>query len=367
MPLSRPTINTIAKRLISDLETRLTGNTALLPVALLRIICIVFAVGMHILYGILRLLSINILPDTKNLEWLKRHGKEWGVVYHEATYAGGGVIFTGDNDVLIPKNTRLQEESSGSEYETLTNGTISGGSVTVSIKAVIEGKSSNYLKESPEDTLYLNFVSPISGVDETAEVVNEVDGGNDAETVDAYSLRIQQRIQRPGAGGSEPDYERWALEVDGVDGAWIKPSYFGAGTCIVVIQPSSESLAEDVQNYINIRQPVTANQPLILTGQDYVYPIDEVIMEYTLKIDPNTDDIKALITEAVEDFHNDEGEPGGTLLMSHLRSAIASTGVYNYEITVIEKGGVPQSIDDIVFTGFEFPTLEGGGITYIGF
>ncbi len=365
MPITRPTIQQITERMISDLESRMTGNTSLLPVALLRVLIIVFAFAIHIVYGILVKLGVNILPDQSDLEWTRRHGLMWGVAYKEAQFAEADITFTGTNGVAVPKGTLVKRSSTGMEYETLTSGIIAGGSLDVTVRATIAGASGNWLKDNPLDILILDLVSPISGVNDTAAVTGEITGGQDDETLDAYRARILQRIQRPGSGGSKADYERWALEQDGVEQVWVKPSYWGAGTCAVVIRPAGDgSLASAVQTELNALQPVTANQPRLLSGLDYVYEADEVPMDYTIKIDRNTAENQTLITDAIDAFHEEEGEPGGTLLLSHLRSAIASTGIYDYEITAISVDGVPVAVDDIVLTEFQFPTLTGGGITF---
>jgi hypothetical protein len=50
--------------------------------------------------------------------------------------------------------------------------------------------------------------------------------------------------------------------------------------------------------------------------------------------------------------------PGEDVLISGLWNAISTTGVADYEITAISKAGVPQSIDDISMSGFEYAVLD---------
>jgi len=350
MSFTRPTVEEIANRMINDLESKLQGNTSLLPIGLLRVILIVVAFAMYVLYGVLFRLSENLLPDKSDEEWTERHGFVWGAQRKAAAYAGGTVTFTGVNTTIIPAGTRVQSiTSSGIEYETLLQVAISGTSINADVKAVEAGVDYN------TDEVILTLVSPITDIDDTVSVFTAISGGLDQETIPAQQERILQRIQEPGLGGAEADYKRWALEVAGVTNAWVKPSYLGAGTCIVVIAPSSAPLAATVQTYIEDgRQPVTANA-LIST---FVYPYTEQDMIYQIQITPNLPEFQSLITDNINELHANDVEPGGLLYLSHLQSAIDASGVNNRKITAITKDGTSISVDDIQFDTIELPVLD---------
>ena len=351
MPFERPTLITIYKRIVSDIEARMTGNTPLLKRALLRVLAWVFAASIHIAYGFITWLGEQILPNTAETNWLRKHAFMWGVIPKASTFAVGNVTFTGVNTTVIPKGTLLQNDE-GSEYETSTILEITGGIVTVNIKAVAPGEDSNFYKPSPLFVLQLVLTSPISGINPDVIVNGEITGGLDEETDEDLRVRILERIQFQPAGGAKNDYIRWAKKVDGVSKVWAFGNYYGAGSVAVIIYPENPGLITPVYDYISdpVRKPLTA----VL----YVDDIDPVTIHYWIKLDPNDIDIQTAIIKNLAELLLEEGFPGGTILLSHMRQAISASGVFNYELTKIQVGlAVIDPADDFTLNNFEFPQL----------
>jgi uncharacterized phage protein gp47/JayE len=87
-------------------------------------------------------------------------------------------------------------------------------------------------------------------------------GETDAELL----ARLLDFIRHPPGGGNKYDYERWALEVDGVKAAWCAPMYFGTGTVAVVILASgddeipTQTLLDAVKAHIDLLRPAGSKQ-----------------------------------------------------------------------------------------------------------
>lgn len=367
MPFERPSITTIKDRIEKGIEARLFGKLALLRTAVLRILARVFAGAIHGCYGYLQYIIEQLFITTAETEYLNRHGLMWGISRRSGSFASGTVIFTGVNGTIIPTDTRLQNED-GIEYGTTIPTTISGGSASATVQAIESGEIGNYIRPNPPDSIYLQLISPIAGVDDEIEVDGDITGGEDAEDDESYRARILRRIQFTPAGGSASDYITWALSFEGVSQAWCYPLAGGPGTVSVVITATGEDpvpsalLISDVQAYIDDLRPVTAN----LTVESITDTTDspgKAMIDFN--IDLHEDTSGSYYEEAIQEnlralFY--PHKPGTQIPISQIRSAISNSGVLDYEIVGITVDSVPVSIDSINLTGYQYPWL--GTITF---
>jgi uncharacterized phage protein gp47/JayE len=359
MALERPTLNQIQLRVEKDMETRVTNRVALLTQAVLRILARVFAGAMHILYGYLDQISRQLFVDQAETQYLDRHGTIWGITRKAAAFATGTCRFSGTNGTNVPTGTGIITDD-GVEFETTAGGTITGGYVDLAIQAAEAGEDGN-LDAATE----MQLVSPITGVDSLA-LQGDTTGGEDEEEDADYRERILARIQEPPQGGAAHDYVAWQKEVEGVKNAWVFPQSRGAGTVGLYITATgpdpvpSSTLKDDVKDYVDDRKPVT-----VTTYMEGLEAGQKKTVDFDIKIDPNTTAIQNQIDLNMTNHFDEIAAPGETLLISQIRDAIFSSGVDNYEITNIDVAGSPVSIDDIVFTGFDYPVF--GTITYSSF
>jgi len=230
MGFSRPTLTELIDRVVSDMSSRVLGvDGAVLRRSLLGVIARAEAGAVHLLYGYLDWIAKQAFPDTADTEYLDRWSVVWGVSRKAATFATGNVTFTGTNGSSIPAGTILQRQD-GQQYATSASATISGGSATVAVEAVLAGLSQNLVAAS---SVFL--VSPISGVQSTVTVAaGGLTNGTDAESDERLRDRLLRRIQQPPQGGAATDYEQWALEVAGVTRVWVYPNQMGLGTVSVI-------------------------------------------------------------------------------------------------------------------------------------
>jgi uncharacterized phage protein gp47/JayE len=328
--------------------------------AVLRILARVFAGAIHLVYGYLvAIVRWVLLPDTAIQPYLDRHGAIWGIARKAAAFATGTCRFNGTDGTNVPSGTKIITND-GVEFETIAGGTITGGYIDLAIKAVEAGEDGNVAS-----TTEVQLVSPITGVDDLA-LQGDTTGGEDEESDADYRERILARIQEPPQGGAAHDYIAWQKAVEGVRNAWCFPSSRGAGTVGLYITATgtdpvpSSTLKDDVKDYVDDRRPVT-----VVTYMEGLEAGQKKVVDFDIKIDPNTTVIQNQIDLNLVNHFDEVAAPGETMLISQIRDAIFSSGVDNYEITNIDVAGSPVSIDDIVFTGFEYPVL--GTMTYFSF
>lgn len=339
--LTRPTINEIYDRIKADLESRVTDGVKIPRVSLLGLTNVVFSGSIYLLYGFVQWVAKQLFVDTADGEGLARWGNILGLPRKAATYTSGVVSFTGTAAHVVPTGTLFQN-SDGLEYETQADFTI-GTTASVAAEAVAAGASYN----SEDSTMELS--SPDPDIDTDVTVVSGFDDGTDQETEANWIIRLLQRFQNPPASGTTGDYERWALSIDGVGKAWCYggSDYAGAGTVGVYLsdaelQPVSAGIKSSVETYIDTVKPIPAEVSVV-----DVNPWDT---DYYISISPNTAAIQAEIESQLSDLHLSEAEPGGTLLLSQIRSAIAASAVTDYEITDIDLNSSSIGVVNVTTT-----------------
>lgn len=317
MPFQRPTLTELITRIESDYVSRLTGGGTLLRRSVAKVMARVHAGAMHLLYGFGAFIAKQLMPDTAEAEYLARWANIWGVTRKVATYTTFNVTFTGTNGTVIPNGSELAR-ADGVLYKTTAEGTISGGSALVACTALIAGTEANV-----EGAEILTLSSPIAGISSQATVSGSgiVDGTDEESDADLLE-RLLARIQDPPHGGALTDYVTWAKEVTGVTRAWAYGDHLGPGTVGVFfvrdndsgsIIPSAGEVTE-VQDYIDERRPVTADLTVIAPTA--------VPLNFTIGgIADST--VRAAVQAELADLIQREAEPGGTLLLSHIREAIS--------------------------------------------
>lgn len=327
MPYSRPTLAELVNRVRSDVISRLAQDEVLRR-ADAEVYARVLAGVTHGLYGFIDWLSRQVIYDTAEGEILERWASIWGVTRKPAAAATGTVTLTGLTGAVVPAGSPLQALD-GVQYLSVAEVTFTTTSAVVSVAASVPAAASN---RAAGQTLTL--VNPVPGV-QPAGVASALVGGADVETDDALRTRLIDRIQTPPHGGSSADYRAWALEVPGVTRAWCYPLELGPGTVTVrfMRDDDSGSAIPDagevaaVQTYINNLRPVTAQVTVVA-------PV-AAPLNFTIAVSPNTAAVKAAVTAELADLIRREAEPGGTLLLSHIRAAIsAAAGENNYVMTV---------------------------------
>lgn len=342
MPFQRPTLTELVDRARDDFDGRIPGADSRLRRSVLDVLARMHAGAMNGLYGLLDFMWRQIFPDTAEAEQLARWAAIWGVTRKAATPAIGNVTLTGTNGAEVPIGSPIIR-GDGAEYVTKAAATIAGGTATVAIEAVVAGSSGNSLAGSK-----LIFSSPVAGVN--AEAIVALGGlisGAAEEDDELLRGRLLTRIQQPPHGGNKADYLAWALEVPEVTRAWVYPSELGVGTVSVrFVMDGREDIIPEladvdlVDDYIADRRPVTA--------QVHVFAPVAVGIAFTVRAVPPSAEVEAAIEEELKDLLRREAEPGGTILISHIREAISlAAGEIDHEVIapnanlVFEPGQLP--------------------------
>ena len=183
------------------------------------------------------------------------HAETRGLVRKAAVCATGELEITGKPGTEIPLATQFSTLSINGEaavtFETTEDAVIgSSGVVTVNIKALLSGEIGNVAAGTI--IIKLNNISGITCTNPEA-----VTGGTEQESTYELQQRILERDRSADAsfGGSEADFKRWALSVNGTGEAIIiHPEDDTTPITIVLIDangdPANDELCQSVYNYI---------------------------------------------------------------------------------------------------------------------
>ncbi len=329
MAFARPTLSQLVERIQADFISRLDLATALLRRAMVYVLSRVIAGAAHLLHGHLEYLGRQLFPDTSEDEFLIRQAALFGVTKNAATFAKASASVTGSNGTVIPEDTRVVSEL-GFEYTVDAEATIAGGTAAIALTAVLAGADPTLTAAQS-----LSFESPIAGADSTFSVTASTQDGSDEEDIEGLRTRFKARLASPPHGGNDEDYIAWAKEVTGVTRAWPVGNGLGPGTVLVrfardedasPIPDAGEVTA--VQDYIDALAPAHATVTVAApTGLARAFT-------FTM-ISPDTAAVRAAVEAELADLILREGEPGGTLLLSAIRTAIGNAaGVEDYTLTV---------------------------------
>lgn len=286
----------------------------------------------------------QIFPDTADAELLDRHASLHGLSRKVSAAATGSIAFTGTPGSAIGVGVEAKT-ADGLAFVTTASGSIGGGgSVSLAAQASLPGLSGNVAVSTA-----LTLTSPPAGVASTATVVS-MTGGVDTETDASLLARLLDLLRNPPAGGNANDYQRWALEVPGVEAAYPYPLRRGLGTVDVVIVaainalPSAQLLA-DVLAYIDERRPVACKDADVVAPTELIVP---VTMQVKLGSGQTLVGVTTLIEAALADYFNGLA-PGTTAIKSQIEALVSDlTGVDDRAVSAPAANVVPTVDASIV-------------------
>jgi uncharacterized phage protein gp47/JayE len=326
MPWTTPTLREVRSLVRDSIHGSLPGSDATVPNSVLRVVSDSQGALCFLTLEYVDWLSLQLLPDTAETEWLDRHGQIWLVNSDgttgrkQATLATGTIAATGVNGSVIPAGSLLGLGGVGAAYQTTTMAFVGLGPTEVPATALNAGTVGNLDEETS-----LSFISPPPGVDASATVI-VMDGGADTETDDELRARILQRIQNPPMGGDANDYVQWALAVPGVTRAWAFPNEQGVGTMTVRFLMDDLRASDDgwptpsdvtaVTAYIDKMRPVTVKDCFVTA------PIKEYITVVIANLVPNTPDVQAEVQLSLNNMLMAKASPGQTIYSAWISYAI---------------------------------------------
>jgi uncharacterized phage protein gp47/JayE len=223
-------------------------------------------------YADQRKISDDAFPQSARRDALERHlDLYFGSGFIQAQQAEGTIGVTGTVGAAIAINTELVYSPNGNVYKTSNSFTFTTTTGSVPVISVAAGQDQNLLEGAS-----LTFSSPIIGVNSTAVALTDISDGRNVESNDEARERILARLRTPPAGGTRNDYRAWAKEADpSVVDAEVIRFLYGPGTVGVVltagttdidaavdagdpvVREPSNQLVQRVQEYIDIKKPLT--------------------------------------------------------------------------------------------------------------
>lgn len=352
MPFDRPTLPELTELTQADMEARLPGAEVRLRRSMLGVLSRVQAGGLHGVYGYVDYLARQLFADTAEAEYLERWASIWGINRKAAGTAVGAVTFTGAVDSEIPSGLVLRR-ADGLEYVTTASGTIGpDGTIQVSAQAAATGSDYN-----ADPGIKLALAQAVTGVQSTGLASAGLTGGAEEEADDDLRSRLLTRLRQPPHGGASFDYVSWALEQPGVTRAWCSPREMGPGSVTVRFM-MDDTYADGIPQAGDVdavADDIEAHRPV--TAEVYVVAPVPTPLDMSIRVTPNTTEVRAAVAAELADLLAREAEPGGTLLLSHLREAVSSAvGETDHAITA------PTA--DVLHAPGEIPVL--GNITWDG-
>ncbi len=339
----RPTLSEIMSRIQADAEARLDADE--LRRSDVQVLLRVLAGASHSIYGHLDWIKDQLFTDTCVAEYLERKASLFGLARIQAAKSSGTVQFSWESQVSIPAGTVLQNPS-GWQYETTSDADSSG---YATVRSMVGGSDYDLAVDET-----LSMVSPVTGVS-GATVTTAIEGGTDGETDDELRERVLACTRNPPRQGTEEDFVAWAKEVAGVTRAWCYPKELGDGTVTVRFCtdglttngiPTATKVAE-VQEYIEAKCNCLCE---LYVEAPVAYSVD-----FDISITPDSTTTRAYAEEALSDLLKSEGEPGGTIYLSHVNAALSAvTGEEDHTVTT-------PAADIVMGTGY-LPVL--GTVTW---
>ncbi|MFJ7798471.1 baseplate J/gp47 family protein [Pseudomonas sp. NPDC096950] len=342
MPFETPSLPVLIKRTQSDLASdSLRQSDA-------QVLARTLGGATYGLYGYLDWIAEQILPDKADESTLERIAAlRLNQPRKAAQAASGSVSFTASAGAVLDVDTLLQS-SDGRTYKVTASRTTINGLNTTSIAALDAGSLGN-----ADAGMTMIPVQPIQGIAGNSFTVLApgLIGGVARESLESLRSRVISSYRIIPHGGSEQDYETWALECPGVTRAWCRGGLLGPGTVSLYIMrdddpqpvPNAAQLAE-VQAYIEPLRPVTAEL--------HVLPPMQVPVTYTLSLTPDTSAVRAAVEAQLRDLHNRESGLGDTLLLSHIREAISSaTGENDHKLKAPTANVIAEKYQLLAFGG----------------
>jgi uncharacterized phage protein gp47/JayE len=328
MTFNRPSLSAIAARVRSDFSGWLVGGDSWLRASVLDVLGRVIAGVSNALHGHIDWTAKQILPDTAESEILARRASIWLPEGRKPATAANGFAQAGGSDgTIIPAGTLLVR-SDGQRYTVQQAVQIIAGVAVVAIEAELAGVQGN----GPAAQL-LTLSSPIAGINSvmTANAPG-LQGGAPEESDADLLARLLFRMRNPPHGGNQSDYVLWGLEVPEVTRVWVYPNWLGpasVGLAFVMDgRASSIPLIADVdrvQAHVDLVRPVTADVS--------VFSPLPIPLNLSIAAQPPTPEVEAAIRAEITDMLYREAQPGGTILISHIREAISiAPGEHDHQL-----------------------------------
>ena len=297
---------------------------------------------------------------------MDEHAKNRGLVRKAATAATGEIVVTGSAGTSIPKGSAFSTASVNGEpaveFKTTALAVIDEtGTVTVGIEATETGSVGNV----PAGTIILK-ANQITGISAVTNLV-ETSGGTEEETTESLQQRIMDYDMAKGVSfvGSEADYKRWALEVNGTGNAIVIEPSDDSGLIKIVLTdangaPANEELRQAV--YDHIMRPDAPEERLAPINGGYIQVVAPEYVSVTISAIVETDGtplstIKTALVDGLADYVVEASEDR-EIRYSKVYSIISNTpGVEDFKSFLLNGGTSNIPINETQVLGVSEDTI----------
>ncbi|EHJ00869.1 Baseplate J family protein [Clostridium sp. DL-VIII] len=269
-----------------------------------------------------------------------RHGLE----RKQGLYSVGEVTFTGLDGSVIYINSIVQTVE-GLRYKVNSQGKISNGECTLPIQAMELGAKYNVPSNSiVQIPIKINGITGVSNANPTTS-------GTNTETSENLLERIIAKEREESSSGNAYDYEKWALQVSGVEYVKISPLWNGNGTVKIIVAGKNgaqldDTIVQNVKDYIapedgkgSAKAPIGATVTVVSVNP---LEIDVSIAGLIIQNGFNSDDVKNNIKANLQEYF--QGIPvGGVVKINTVEATVVMTTGVN-DITSIKINGDTKNI-----------------------
>jgi len=354
---SVPTLGEVVERVLDDLNANLPGEDARIQRS--EPFAFGTAVGGAVkgLYGFVRFLARQILPDRATGDYLVRHATIWGIFRQLPTFSSGEIRATGNVGTTIHDGTVWQLLDGSVQYQQVGDQVVGGGGfVDVPVFALVEGEAGDAVAAT-----LVTLADEIAGIDSDGVVQTDIDGGNPLEDDDSLRERVVDKIRKRPQGGADADYEAWIKASGPVDRVFVTPNEFGNGTVGLrfVMTVEAGGVSDDAvpsggdvtnaENAVAAQKPVTADaQVVALSAESHTFDISLV---------PNDSQTQSNVTAEINGLFLRAAVPGGTISLGELRGAIDSAAGEDSHVVNLIDGFAP--VEDAIPIGADgWPTIS---------
>lgn len=262
----------------------------------------------------------SMLAKTSTMEAMLLRWADWRLEggRNPAVAAMGVASVSGSTDALVDAG-QVYRSDDGRRYVVTQAVRLAAGVATLPVMAEAVGSLGNI------EAGNLTAVTPVLGVNPTAIIGPDgIVGGTEQEDLEALRARVQAAFKNPSKVGNGADFVEWALEVPGVTRAWALPRWMGPGTFGLAfvrdgdpdIIPTPAQVAE-VQAHLEKRRPVAS--------EVYALAPAKRLLNFSMRLTPDSTALRTAVAQALSGLIVDEGGPGETLLLTHVRAVISNT------------------------------------------
>lgn len=324
-------------------------------------------------------LILRFFVQTATGQWLDRRAEEVGLarVLPRATTRVLNVAHAdGAPLVLIPAGTQFRTQAGSAVqivYEVTADTTLPGGAATVAVPVIstTEGAATAI----PNDTSLDQTGAALAGIDTVVTGAITLTG-LDRETDDHLRQRVLARMRTPAGPGSKADLTAWALEVDGVEDAAVRPNWdadlgvpsLGHAT-VMILGPNHSvpdgALIAAVQNFLDAAPYTEGNGKASVGARIHVVGPTEIPIDVTVTVvaaatyDAATvrANVQTSIAAAIDALNI-----GATVKTNYVSNAIWDTdGIHdggNFSYLRIRRDSEAFGDFDVPLTGLEKPKAD---------